>query len=1298
MLILTSAGMANAVVYDMDTKLETSPTWSDDVTINSGVAVTLGENVLPGQTASVTVDILGSLTLNSTRTGNHDANNSFTTASGKAIAFTGNGTFIKTGTGRIAASSGSYTNGADNPGTLPSQGGEYYSVKFAMGSGGLIDIQQGALVNGGYYYQDWTENLADMQIASGAYLDVWDGDNIYVDALVGAGNVTNGTGTGRCVVNVGMDNSTWFDAEGKAITPVFSGDFASGKNISFQKNGTGTQILSGNFLSTGNFKVEGGTLQVGDGTNGSIGTGATVSVASGTTLVYNSTKNSELTKAVGGTGTINIQKGGLYLANKENTFTGAYHVGADGVLGVSKNTFFDTANLTTDVGATFALNVNNTDTDAFTATQFNNFRSAGTLGDGVTVGFYTVTGTTTTVDLSGDMLATNVNAPKYGTGTLIFTGENTTFTSNIAVNEGVLALGNGTTAGKVDGATVTLASGTQFVIDNGADSTTVLKNYVTGAGEMVIASGTVQVTKDSPSYANITLGSWGTGKTHFAVPKVTIKDGARLAMADEVVPAFSNPDGSAINATINIEAGGVMELNNKDSAVSHYYDNSAFFQSSVTITGAGTLEKTGAGGMALLCREGNSAVIKIRQDAGGWIDIKEGTLASGGWSSNIQWRNDDEGWQNLGSLNIAKGATMDLWDGNYITVDSLTGEGTFKKGGIVVGVGNNVNSEKYGVADNTATFSGVLEDGGKTTFITKRGTGTQILSGENTYTGNTNVDAGKLQFGNGGATGKIGSTGTAYIARGAELAFNTTGENTINAINPSSIGTLSSSNTGKVTVNSTIGKYEGTVALNHDGAVVQFATAADAEEFFVGKVTGTGTLQLAMSENATVNLSSATIADTATVSGNGGKFIVRQDFAGTVSATDNMTMNLTQNYNQNPWDMTFYVGDSSLNGRVAPTTDASMIKETIKYDAVYNMDQVANNSSGTEVAKFMTKNYAAMSYTNHVEVLEDITIDLNGCFDDTQGVWVMECDADGNPIEGATWRELQGYGTNCATHEVKEVTLAKGHYIFDVRVADQSGNRYATGSVKDKDGNSLGVGLRLNGANTYSAFDIDTETGYMGLASGQMVTGTAKDDFTFSGKLDVAEGKTLTFDNPYSNAKSYDIDTTVTGKGTLALTNSGNANAEFDVNIDTEGSLDIADAMNVTLAGNIDGDLSMGDNVVLNFELATTATSPVLTVGGDVVLGSDGIMNVFLTGDAPQDGELLDLVLIQAGEEGQITFDPIETNFFVEDPNLRFSMDILNNAIHLTLGNSNSLPEPGTWGLMLVGLLGVGYITRQKRG
>jgi autotransporter-associated beta strand protein len=79
------------------------------------------------------------------------------------------------------------------------------------------------------------------------------------------------------------------------------------------------------------------------------------------------------------------------------------------------------------------------------------------------------------------------------------------------------------------------------------------------------------------------------------------------------------------------------------------------------------------------------------------------------------------------------------------------------------------NASIGGTASNT--ISGIISGPG---LLTKLGTGTQVLTASNTYTGGTLISAGTLQLGNGGTNGWIGPipAGLSSITNNGVLAFN----------------------------------------------------------------------------------------------------------------------------------------------------------------------------------------------------------------------------------------------------------------------------------------------------------------------------------------------------------------------------------------------------------------------------------------------------------------------------------------------------------------------------------------------
>ena len=920
LLLSAAAHSAFAVTFDTDTTFSSAPTWNENVTISSGATVTLGENILIGQTQDITIDIDGSLVMNNTKTDSHGGANSLVVASNKSLEITGSGTFVKTGSGRLAAQSGNH------------KGAGGYSIRFAMDDGALIDIQQGTLVNGGYATQNWADNKADMRIASGASMDIWDGSSTKVDSLVGSGTVTSGSTAARWL-DIGMANSTWL-VDGAQQTPEFTGTFASGKNISVCKYGTGTQILSGAFLSTGYVQVANGTLQIGNGTNGYIGTNAIVNIYADKTLVFNTNQLSSLRQAVTVAGTLDIQKGTVEIINVPNV-TGAVKVASGAHLALGSAVALD--KFTIADGSTLSLYVSSTDTTGFTLDTFNAEKTA---RPNTTVQLFAPTGKTLTSADTGDYL------------------------------KGTTSIG------------VQVADGGTLLFDNGADSVTTIGSSITNTGSAVIGSGKVVVNSATPA----------AGNARFALPKITVNDGATLVY-DNIVPQ------QAQAMTFTINKGGVLEFartGTPNAGTNETIDKALSSGSGVvTVNGAGTLRVTGQD--YLYTANGNVNFV-MAMASGGLLDIQGGEFVNGGYYSQT-WSD------NKGSVNIAEGAAFNLWDGSDIYIDGLTGKGNVIRGKdgrmIVIGQDNHSTFE-----DQTALFEGVLcgsagnhnADPSKASglHIRKVGTGTQIMAGDNNYTGNTDIRGGTLQFGNGGATGKIG-TGAAQM-NGGELKFNTTRENTITSL--TGYGKLSSANSGKVTVNTDPSAFRGTVNVETENAVIEFAPAEFSTVELPGNITGEGTVSYKTNADSTLKMAGISVDEGATVKVSGGNVLLGTGFHGTLSTTEDVVMTIPQNYTGSPYTMTLYEDQADATGAITPMMSEGI--DVIHYDEkVFDMSQAANSGDGNQVLKYIPNDYAALSYTNTITVLKDLTLDFTGQFDDTQGVWVKPLNADGTEIEGA---------------------------------------------------------------------------------------------------------------------------------------------------------------------------------------------------------------------------------------------------------------------------------------------------------
>ena len=177
---------------------------------------------------------------------------------------------------------------------------------------GLIDIQGGAFVNGGWGGGNWSANLADMNIASGAVFDVWDGGAIRVDGTHRCGLGSNGSNSGGLRwFTVGVDGGS-----GTFSGVIGGGTGRAGNNaISLTKEGSGTQILSGNNTYAGTTTVTAARSQIGDGsTTGSLGTG-NVSITGNLTFNRSDNYSTGSGQVFSGAGTITKEGAGDVVFN-----------------------------------------------------------------------------------------------------------------------------------------------------------------------------------------------------------------------------------------------------------------------------------------------------------------------------------------------------------------------------------------------------------------------------------------------------------------------------------------------------------------------------------------------------------------------------------------------------------------------------------------------------------------------------------------------------------------------------------------------------------------------------------------------------------------------------------------------------------------------------------------------------------------------------------------------------------------------------------------------------------------------
>lgn len=402
------------------------------------------------------------------------------------------------------------------------------------------------------------------------------------------------------------------------------------------------------------------------------------------------------------------------------------------------------ANQNTTLGADFTIkSLTISDTAAVTIGGANTLTISAT--NAITVnsgaGLFTISSTglvlsgvtpTITVNNTAGMLLSNnldtstASLTKAGTGTLTLTGANT-YAGGTTISGGTLQIGNGGTTGSILG---NVTNNSALVFNR--------SNDLTFGGTI---SGTGSLTKEGAGILTLTAASY-TGATNVNAGKLTLQN----------YGSFNSSVTLVGNATVEFNGGvskGVWPLSN------------------ITFSGAGTLLKSGAGTMWLSGVGGPGNGATVNMSAGGLIDIQGGSIAND--NLNVGWNNNEA------SMNIANGAAFDI-RGQDTTIDALTGSGT---------VGNSIligtNTLTVGVANGSGTFSGTIIGNGSqpspnlnagVNALLKTGTGTQILSSANTYSGGTNISGGTLRTQNASALGSgpvalnsgiLGAVGTLNI-------------------------------------------------------------------------------------------------------------------------------------------------------------------------------------------------------------------------------------------------------------------------------------------------------------------------------------------------------------------------------------------------------------------------------------------------------------------------------------------------------------------------------------------------------
>jgi len=603
-----------------------------------------------------------------------------------------------------------------------------------------------------FRYNSSSAGTTDRRVVFGTSVEPSATGEIYIQNQ-GSGALTFSASAFNYPVNAATASSTLAltgAGTGNAtISGVIADNSASGK-IFLRKEGTGTWILNGANTFTGGVLVRRGRLQAGN--NSALGNG---------NVVVTNESGLEAELVLPGSITINrplwlygtgvSSAGALRNTSGNNTYSGAVTLGSPVFLGVDAGTL----TISGAVGGAFPLTKVGSGTLTLSG---NNTYSGITTNNGGTIilghanglgasSAATVINTGYTLDLNGQ---SSVAEPLVLNGTGVSSGGALINSSGTAASHsGTIALNSASSIGGAGSATLSgVISGANTLTKVGAGTFTLSGNN-TYSGATAINAGALRA-----AHANA-LGTTAGG--------VTVSSGAALELSGGIAvgaEALSlngtgiSSGGALRNVSGNnsyagaITQGSASRINSDSGTltlsggISGAYGLTIGGAGNVTVNttaiaiGAGTLTKDGAGTLTMGVANSYSGKTSVN---GGTLSIAQdnhlGTAPGSATAGHLDFNNGT----------LAATATFSLNSNRGI---ALTGPGTI-----------NVASGQ------TLTYGGIAAGSGA---LTKNGDGTLVLSGNNTFSGNTTINAGTLQIGNNGAAGALAS---ATIANSGTLTF-----------------------------------------------------------------------------------------------------------------------------------------------------------------------------------------------------------------------------------------------------------------------------------------------------------------------------------------------------------------------------------------------------------------------------------------------------------------------------------------------------------------------------------------------
>ena len=1157
---------------------------------------------------------------------------------GSGLTYSGTGTLVLKGanvyTGATTVSSG----------VINFQNGTAFGANSAItvASGGTAQVQ-GNIAGGG-------NNLALTIAGTGAggtttgALENVSGNNSYTTgSVILSADATISSDAGSLTLpnlSGGGNNVT--------LTGAGNGTFA-GQMLglaSLTKSGTGTWTFSNTGFYSGATGINGGTLAV--------VSGGTIAAASAVTVNNTGTLN------VTGTGLV----GGSVLVNSGGTLSGATTgAGSAGAVTVASG------NVNLLDGATGTLNTGSLSVTTGNLT-FEIGTTAGTI-DKITTGTLTIGSGSTSITID------NLNNTISGSQTLL-AGSYTLMTytnGSIPANIGNLTLATTT----LDGQTLTLNTTTlgAVILNVGVTATNGQYTLTTTPGSLNVHTG------GTTSVATV-ISNTGTGSQDSVNYSALASSVSSGGTSGSLGSASGTTSGTGLAKGTNNSPGASQTFTATSTAGNVALTNSSTVSNTSGVSGPPVATNTGAtinvySGLSTWQTNGN----------GSW-----GTLATGfgaNWGTNQGSPGVDPSFVNtdtatFGSALTNATGTVTL-DGASPSLKAITfnnsthsytiaqgTSGTLKLNGSPATVTDSAGSHTISApvefdssvtssvtnSGDVLTFSGAISQSGTQTF-TVSGAGTTVLSGTvaNSYSGLTTISSGELDL---NKTANLGANGGGAVIGNISISGGTL----------KLLANEQIANTADITETSGAFNLNGKTETIHN-----FSNSGGTFTTGAGKLIGTGASVTWSGGTNTIN-DGGTVEDKH-VSITGGTNEVQGGTTGGVLQVDSGGVGLEMTGASLALDSsTSVAGKLLLQSGVAVTSHASSTTSTISSSGNAANPGVIDLSGGTS-----TFAVASGTTSSHVDLSIGAKIQngaLNKGGTGTAGAGALELTANnsyggGTTISNGILYVNNAGGTPYSAPSSQPRTLSP---------SNSTGSGTGTGSVTVQSG---GV---LAGSGTIAS----TSGGVTVQSGGVLASGAAQINAQTSlggPGVDTVTGTGLTLNNSAALSSAL----TVNGGATLTFALGAGASTGYlnYANPNTNSTF-------LSVAGNTAGEISFGTSAAVNVDLIDlTAYQP---LGADTLqlryqnpylliqAGANSDYNLFTTGGYDQNGFVTGIGLSNLG-----SFNLAVLN--VNGVDITTSNNYGGLRLYLNNGDLEVVPEPGTWAMMLGGLLMLGLVLRRKQ-